>query len=230
MENIIKVQLNEIQIDEYLRELRGGMNTTVVSRYKKNCRNGAKFPPLVLEKKTYKLVSGNHRYDAMMDVFGEEYVVDAILRTYENRKEYLKDFLRENSEHGYPLVGKRRNEAIYKLVKNDHIPECEIGKILNIPADEDIFVQNGILMTKVGTKKTGYTEKVIKRGAPIAHKKITPEQYAEHITKDKSGSFKSLTKQVIRWLNFDWISEDDYENVRHLYKAIELFRNRNDAF
>jgi hypothetical protein len=100
----MKVKLSELKIDPKLIFIRK-LNDHIVRKYKDNYLEGAVFPLIIVEEGTNRIVSGMHRYHAMLMAFGENYEIEVIVRSYKTEKEVLIDFAEENLKHGYPIEG-----------------------------------------------------------------------------------------------------------------------------
>jgi hypothetical protein len=79
---------------------------------------GASFPPLIVEKKTNKIVDGFHRHEIYLRYIKnkqpENYTVDVEYRKYPTKKEFYLDAIRYNTKHGKNIEGSQRTNAIIK--------------------------------------------------------------------------------------------------------------------
>ena len=220
MEKLTKIKVSELKIDEQLIKLRP-VNPFVVSRYRQNYRTGANFPPIVINKKTGLIVSGNHRATAMAEELPEDHKIDVVFRTYKNEREIIEDFTRENITHGNELSGISRKLIMCKLLDLGASNE-EIAKLFSLPIKRIDQIGTGfrfIMGGKEGceTKHKKYdidksALKPVKRGPEIPPEPIQKDQYEEHLKLDQAITFTDMANQIIRWCNNGWI-EKNIENM-----------------
>lgn len=198
-------KIGELFVDPKLIELRN-INIFFVSRYRQNMRSGSIFPPMIVEAKTNRIISGNHRYYAYLAEYGEEHEVPVIIKKFKNEKEVLEEFVKENSTHGWAMDGKTKKKIFHALIEvgasND-----EIAKLFNIPV-KGIEKLGDIDALVIG--ENGRAEhKPIKRGLNVPSGEMTERQYIEHDKKDLGRSPLALAEQIIRWLKNGWIEKNE---------------------
>jgi ParB-like chromosome segregation protein Spo0J len=64
---------------------------------------GEKLPPVIVDRKTKKIVDGVHRIRAYLQIFGPEAKIQAEMRDFKNTKEMLLEAGRLNSQQGLKL-------------------------------------------------------------------------------------------------------------------------------
>lgn len=67
-------------------------------------RAGASLPPIVVERKTSRVVDGFHRVEACRRVYGREALIDAVEKEYTDDAELFLDAVSLNSVHGARLA------------------------------------------------------------------------------------------------------------------------------
>lgn len=233
MKDILKqVKVSELIIDNELTRLRI-INPFVVSQYRQNYRTGAQFPPIVINKKTKLIVSGNHRTLALRKEFPDDHKVGVILRSYKNDREIVEDFTKENIKHGDKLSGISKKMIICKLMDLGATND-EIAVLFNLPIKRIVKVGENLRLVLKG--KTGFevkhtkhevdTESVpVKRGPCIPQgKTMETAQYEDHKNLDRAITFDEMANQIIRWCKNGWI-EKTAENVNLANSVAEHLSN-----
>lgn len=218
-ENLKKFKLKDLHMDNNLISIRK-VNPVFVSRYRQNYRNGAIFPPLVIDKKTNTIVSGNHRFTAMMQEFGEEYEANCIVKSYPSEREILIDFAKENTKHGNPIDGFTKKLLINELLLKNVTVE-DVCRIFDISAKRVEQLGEGMVTVTIG--KTNSTPKLevkpAKRGFEPP-RPITQIEYSKHKNVDRGLGVGQLVQQLVRWLVGDLLKKDE--------KTINLIKELKD--
>ncbi|HSR76414.1 MAG TPA: hypothetical protein VLN57_07485 [Xanthobacteraceae bacterium] len=133
----MKLQLNRIVLDEKLRARASGLNPLAVHRLVEAYGAGARFPPLIVEKGTHRLVDGWTRH-AAYQLLGLKQI-DVEIRSYHDETELFADAVRFNIQHGQPFTGYDIKHAIARLEKLGlgHSAISELVR-MSIPKIEDI--------------------------------------------------------------------------------------------
>ena len=124
------MRLRLIVLDEELRA-RGGLDPIAVQRMVTAWQAGARFPPLIIERRTRRLVDGWTRHAAYQILGVAETEVET--RRYQNEAELFADAVRLNVAHGQPLTGYDLRQAIARLEKLG-ITRDQLTEIVRIPA------------------------------------------------------------------------------------------------
>lgn len=221
-----KLRAKDLIIDPRLKEIRH-INQVYVSRYRQNYRNGANFPPLIVDENTNIVVSGNHRLTAIIKEYGEDELVTVQLRKFNTEKARLKEFIKQNSTHGMPLDQFTKKKFILAYLEKGGTRE-EIASILNVPVKKIDDLGDGVLSVETGNGKTELKPK--KRGLePPVNKKITEEQYRQHDGLDRGIPLKAQINQLLRWLRDDLIilNKKNYEALVELRDKIDNYIQRH---
>ena len=223
----VKKRVGDLVIDEKLTELRP-VNIYFVSRYRQAARNGAVFPPVIVEKGSNRVVSGNHRVTMYLEEFGQDYEIDVIEKTFKDEAAVIRCFAEENSKHGNPLSGWSQKYITQKLLEHGDEPEA-VAKALNIPVQK---VQNlgGMNFVVVGPNKKK-ERKPVKHG--LEHKAgstVKAKVYETHKKHDRGVPARSQADQLSRWIENDWIDMEDQGTADSLWNLHvllgRLFENR----
>jgi ParB-like chromosome segregation protein Spo0J len=93
-------------------------------------RAGATLPPLIVDRKSKRIVDGFHRAKAYEDLGTEE--VEVILNDYATDAELFADAVRLNAGHGRAFDNFDRRRAVLRLAEFGFTPE-QISKIARVP-------------------------------------------------------------------------------------------------
>jgi hypothetical protein len=199
-----KMKIGELKQDESVLEIRR-VNPMFVSRYRQAMRNGAEFPPLIVEAGTNVIISGNHRYEAMMQEYPDTWEVECIVAKYANEAERIEAVVRENATHGNPLDSWSRKKAALKLAELGRGAE-EIGRLLGVSVKrvEDYGGQTVLVRNGKQTKRMP-----VKAHFPAMGERVSAEDYAQHVAHDRGVHFVPLAKQLARWIRAGWVNPEE---------------------
>jgi len=219
-----KIKIGDLVIDPKLTELRH-INPVVVSRYRQAYRNGASMPPIIVQKGTERVVSGNHRCTALKQEYNNDDFVVVEEREYVNEREVLEDFFKENSTHGMPLDDFTKKKIINALINEGASPE-ELAKTFNLPIKRIEKFGEGSVMVIIGNKTI---EQPCKRGFE-PEKVLSEEEYQDHSLKDRGFPINQQVNQLMRWITSDLISVNDgnLSLLRALRNEIDKYLKRNE--
>jgi hypothetical protein len=125
----MKMKRNRIQCDETLRA-RAHLDPITVGRLIDAYNAGARFPPLVVEAHTRRLVDGWHRNAAYETLSIDTIEVET--RTYASEAELFADAVRLNVAHGQPLSGYDLRSAIARLTALGY-ERISLSELVRIP-------------------------------------------------------------------------------------------------
>ncbi len=213
---ITKLKAIELVMDWNLwpRQSVERLDSTNLSKMRDALRNGIVLPPLVVDKKTYKIVDGFHRTRAYLDVYGEGAKLEADLRTFKNESEMYLEAGRLNSVHGLPMSPKDKVHFILKARKLK-IPPMAIAEAIGTDtASMKEFVKKRTATTQKGEKiPLSYGAKA------LAGKTLTPVQ--EHYVKHANACIPEMyISMLINALKADGVIIKD--------KTIEKLRELNE--
>ena len=147
-----KVKAIELVMDWSLwpRQAAQRLDSTNVARMKEALRSGFPLPPVIINKKDYRIVDGFHRTKAVLDVFGDDAEIDAITKDYATEQEMFLEAGATNHHHGLPMGPKDKAHFITRCRKM-HIPWPAIADALNMDAKRvQEFVKKRTAKTSTG--------------------------------------------------------------------------------
>jgi len=222
---IQKLKLSEIQMCPEIQEIRK-TNPVFISRYRQAMRNGDKFPPLLLESGTNKMVGGYHRYPAYEAEFGHEHEVEVAYRSYQNEVDMIADAVKDNSRHGNPLDGWSRRKAVIKMTELGSPPE-EVAKVLGCSVKKIEEMAGMSVVYRCGNKKRFGA---IKHGLEhITGSTVTKTEYANHAQNDRGVPARQQAQQLQRWLESGWVDINDaktFSALEQLHASLETILNQ----
>jgi len=201
----MQVEIRKLKLDKRLLEMRP-IDPCVVSRYRQSMRTGDKFPALIVDKKTMRVVSGNHTLTAMKQEFPPSTKVEVELRSFAGKADMLTVFVETNIKHGHEFSGFSRKLIMAEMLRLK-MSLADIAKAFHVPVEKVQMIGNQVVMV-LGSAANGikYYPQPVKRGLESMHGQIvTQAQYDDHYEKDVGMSAVQLACQLIRWLNNKWI-------------------------
>lgn len=126
----MKMQLIQIVLDESLRA-RSHNNPIHIHDMVEAYEMGVRFPPMVIERQTRRLVDGWHRHEVYSVIGLTETEVEP--RTYSGEAELFADAIRLNISHGERLTSYDIKNAIARL-ESLGVTRVAISEIVRVPA------------------------------------------------------------------------------------------------
>jgi hypothetical protein len=187
----MKLSISKIKIDEQLYP-RAHMDPLHISRLAAALRTGAKFPPIVVEAKTYRLVDGRNRCEAHKGVGIK--TIEAVEKVYRNEADFFADAVRLNAAHGQPLDAESMRTAIIRLYSFGYSKEV-ISELVRVPTDHLETVRRGF-------------DDVKSNGPPVAVKGDSKQPAISEKQKELARRFSSekaifYVKQLVQMFDDD---------------------------
>ncbi len=91
----------------------------------------AHLPPIIVEAKTFRVVDGWHRIAAFRRVWGDDALIDAEVREYEDDAAFFADAVKANVAHGRGLTPYDKAVCIAKADGLQMVPDAVAG-VLNM--------------------------------------------------------------------------------------------------
>ena len=219
-----KYQLSELVLDFEIYP-RGSVDSHHVGEIAEAIRAGSAMPPIVIEKKSKRIVDGFHRMKAFTRVFDEAHEVDCIEKEYKNEKELFLDSMRYNAAHGRALT---QHDKVHCLLLADKlkISPTQVAEALRITTDRI----GQLRMSRIGTA----SGRLIALKQTIRHmggKDLTPGQVEAN---NKLGGMNTLfyVNQLITLIENDLIdseNEDLANGLERLHGLLGGFVKRKAA-
>ena len=164
------------------------LDGTNLARIKEAMRAGQKLPPIVVDKKSLRVVDGFHRLEATIKLYGDNADIEVEFRTYKNDGEMFADAVELNAKSSLPLSPRDKIHCILKGRKLK-IPPTVICNALGITDSKyHDFLEKRVATTKSGEKR------------PIPYGAIQLSDY-NRAKRNKSGVAKPLTLKEEKAIN-----------------------------
>lgn len=102
MAKLVRVALAELIEDSGIY-IRHSVDSSNVARLERSARAGMPIPPIVIEKKSKRIVDGWHRSRMWRRVLGDDGVIEVEAREYDSEQDLFLDVTKLNSSHGRQL-------------------------------------------------------------------------------------------------------------------------------
>jgi len=208
----MKIRLMDIVLDPSIQVRE--VEPFTVSKYVQSMREGAVFPPLLLEEKSNRIVCGNHRYTAYKKILQPESKVEVVLRKFAGEAEIIRTSAKDNATHGRPLDTWDMKRVAARL--RDLGDKTEgIAAMFNIPVKK-VEQWAGMSVVVIGKGKSRYTAPVKHGLEHLAGKTIQAKDYESHKQHDYGIPIKNMAAIITRHLQSRWIASEDVKTVENL--------------
>lgn len=92
---------------------------------------GAQLPPVIVDRKSKRIVDGFHRKRAYQRLYGDDAMIDVEFRDYRNDAEMFLDAMRLNANHGRNMTSYDRTHAI-EIALSFEIDPTMVATVLNM--------------------------------------------------------------------------------------------------
>ncbi len=208
----MKVKLKDLIISDRLTALRT-VDAFTVSRYRIAMRSGAQFPQMVINRDTMEIVSGNHRFTAMIAEYGEDHEVEVDARRFKADAEIIRVFAAENVANGRPMDGWTMRKIAIALTEAGESMDA-VAALLNVPVGHLQKWGDRTVVVK-GRGKERRIEPV-KAGVHVPTGQMTEKQYEHHADADIGMTVRELAEQLSYRLEQGWIDVEDESEVAAL--------------
>lgn len=180
---------------------------------------GIDLPPVIIDKKSKRVVDGFHRVRANLRLYGEDATVTVVEKAYKNDAAIFIDAMRYNASHGAKLDQCDRTHCVL-IAERLSIPAEAVAGALNMPVDKLSLLR----MTRVATSTSGLS---------IPLKRTISKQFAgRRLNKRQVEANEKLSgmnqafyvNQLIELLESNMIDTDDerlVDRLRHLSELLE---------
>jgi hypothetical protein len=220
--------LEKLTVDEALYP-RARLNPARVSDLVEALEAGAQLPPLLVEKKTLRIVDGRHRFEAYRRLYGLDHKVEVEEKVYASEAKLFLDAMRLNAVHGLALgPGDRIHSALTAEALG--ITMAQLAQALSLTletAQELSTARVGRLSSPHAPGGAGGERRVVLKPA-LAHLAGHELSEAEREINDKlaGGSQGYMLYQVRLLLEADLLDLADAQVKRELAEICRLLAAR----
>ena len=175
MSKTVKMKALELIIDWALwpRYEANDLDSTNVSRMKEALRAGIELPPIIADKKSFRIIDGLHRLKAHIAVFGEDTTVSIELREYRNDAEMFLDAARLNTRQGLPLSPKDKVHVIL-VGRRMKLPLAKIAEAIGMRKE----IADELIAKRTATTSKGEVIPLAAGAMKLAGKRLNKKQEA----------------------------------------------------
>lgn len=210
-EKIEYLKLGSIVCD-YEYSVRMTIDTHTVNKYANNMKAGAKFPPIILEKDTKKIICGFNRYNAYKKVYDPDYEIPVILKKYKDNKELFVDAVKDNTCHGMPLT-KWDIQNIISKAKEHNLDDRAIAELIGVP--QNILEKWSDKTVIVVDEETGKEEKL-----------VIKSKYKKGIDENRNGKITKTEYEMINEHGSGWSIGFHLNQIREILKIKSFSINK----
>ncbi len=126
------------------------LDSTNLDQMKEALQAGKVLPPIIADKKSYRIIDGVHRQKAHLSVLGDDAMVPVEFRQYRNDAEMFLESARLNSQQGLKLSPKDRVHVIL-VGRRMKLPIAKIAEALGMRKEKaEDFIKKRTAMTRSG--------------------------------------------------------------------------------
>jgi hypothetical protein len=219
-----KYKLSELVLDFDIYP-RGSVDSHHVGEIAAAMEAGVTLPPIVVDKKSKRIVDGFHRFRAYLRQFDENHEIECIEKEYKNDKDLFLDSMRFNASHGRALTVHDKVHCLL-LAEKLRIAKDDVAESLNLTSE-----RVGELMA----------QRVGRLGAqPIALKQSIRHMGGKKLSKDQVEANEKLSgmnalfhvHQIMILIEnelLDTTNEDLMEGLRRLHEMLGPIVGRKAA-
>lgn len=167
---------------------------------------GVKFPPVVIDKKSKRIVDGFHRVKMYRQKYDDNHEIEVIEKTYGSEKEILLDAIRYNASHGKMLS---RHDRVRCILQSERmkLKIDEVASALSMTVEKI----NQLKTERVGELRVGGIIRPVPLKRTIRHmsgKRLTKRQ--NEVNKSISGmDQKFYVNQLVMLIDSGLINQND---------------------
>jgi hypothetical protein len=168
----MKVFIADLVLD-YEIYPRQTVDATHVSHLCQAIASGTEIPPIIICKKTNRVIDGFHRIMAIKKLYGEDADVEVVKKQYKNEAHTLLDAIKYNADHGRKLDRCDRIRCVH-LAKQMKLSVSAIGEVLHMKREalEALVVDRTAFNTKAGLTIALKPSVSHLRGKKLTHEQI----------------------------------------------------------
>lgn len=179
--------------------------------------SGAVFPPIVVERKSSRVVDGFHRVEALRRVRGREALVEAVEKDYRNEAELVLDAMRLNARHGSRLSPYDQLRCV-EIASRLSIDGSRLAQALSVSPDYVGELSARRMGSELGTRAPVPLKRTIQH---MRGRALTPAQMA--VNKKLGGQSQSFyANQLVLLLENDLLDRSDARLLELIARLKEL--------
>lgn len=211
-----KVKASTLVLD-YTLYPRNDLDTYNVTSMVNALNAGHELPPIIVDKKTRKVVDGFHRREAHLKFYGEDAEIDVIEKSFESDADLFLEAMRLNASHGIRLDSHDRTHCLL-IAERLSIPLESIAGALRMPTDK----LGALRVDRTAVGSSGLTvplKRTVSR--QFSGQTLTPRQEEAN---QKLGGMSQLfyVNQLIELCESDMIDVGDSVLMRNVRKLVGL--------
>ena len=189
-------------------------------------RAGIELPPIIIERKTKRIVDGFHRVRATIQVGGPTAEIMAIEKTYPSEADLLRDAIESNASHGRRLDAQDRTRCVL-LLSEHKLTDEQIAVSLHTTKQDVERLRFKVVLVEGEVRPA---KPVIRSQLNEDMREVTEEQY--QVARSSSGwSALRNIRQLTRELDAGVVEMTDavVEALEALDAAVERALERHKA-
>ena len=213
-----KMKLSELVLDFDLYP-RASIDTYHAGEMQRSVEAGAELPPIVIDKKSKRIVDGFHRQRVYSRLYGVDCEVDVIEKTYRSDKELFLDAARLNSGHGLKMDSHDKAHCALRCIDLG-IDDGDIAAALHV----DTKWLGDLKASRTATTSGGLS---------VALKRTIQHKAGKHLNKEQVAANERLSgmnqvfyvNQLVTLIEAKLLDMDDEEllvRLRHLGELIDV--------
>lgn len=171
---------------------------------------GMELPPVIIDKKSKRVVDGFHRVRAKIRLYGDDAKITVIEKTYKDDGDMFLDSMRYNASHGARLDPCDRNHCVI-IAERLGIPLDAVAGALHMPTD------------KLGSLRDTRTATVGGLSVPLK-RTVAPQFHGKALTKRQAVANERLSgmnqvfyaNQLIELIEAKMLDTDDEKLMERL--------------
>ena len=177
---------------------------------------GAELPPVIIDKKSKRVVDGFHRVKAHIRLYGEEAKIQVVEKTYRDDAAMFLDAARYNASHGAKLDPCDRTRCTI-IAERLSIPIEAMAGALNMPVDKLASLST----TRTAKATGGLTVPLKRTNQHMAGRRLTKAQEAAN-ERSSGMSQQFYVNQLIDLIQSGLLNTEDQNLIDRLRQLNEL--------
>lgn len=212
-----KMKVSELVLDFDLYP-RASINSYHAGEMQRSVEAGAELPPIVICKKSKRIVDGFHRQRVYSRLYGADYEVDVVEKSYRSDRELFLDAARLNAGHGLKMDTHDKAHCILRCIDLG-ISDGDIAAALHVTAEAI-----GELRVGRTAKTTDKLEAVVALKRTIQHKAGKTLNKAQVAANVKLSGMNQVfyVNQIITLIEADLLDTSNEDLMARLVTLGEL--------